>query len=83
MPRRDIWTEAGRRCFTSLVIFDGLASWDCQCVEDLFLTREEAEKSLRQVLADEPGWTDSLGLVRLDFSGPEPVVGELPPRDAP
>jgi hypothetical protein len=64
------------------VIFYGLACWNCQNVEDFFLTCEEAEESLRRVLVDEPSWTDAVGLVRLDFSGPEPVVEELSRRDA-
>jgi hypothetical protein len=59
------------------VIFYGLACWDCQSVEDFFLTREEAEESLRRVLEDEPSWTDAVGLVRLDFSSEEPEVEVL------
>jgi hypothetical protein len=64
------------------VIFYGLACWDCQSVEDFFLTREEAEESLRRVLEDEPSWTDAVGLVRLDFSGSKPVVKEMSRSDA-
>jgi len=69
-------------CLTSWVIFYGLACWDCRSVEDFFLTRSEADDCLRRVLEDEPEWTDVVGLVRLDFSGPEPVVDILAPRNA-
>ena len=69
-------------CFTGCVIFYGLACWDCQSVEDFFLTREGAGDCLRRVLEDEPDWMDTIGLVRLDFSGPEPVVEELHVGDA-
>ncbi len=41
------------------MIFYGLATWQCQSVEEFFLSREEAEACLRQVLADEPGWEPS------------------------
>jgi hypothetical protein len=44
---------------------------------EFFLSREEAEACLRQVLADEPGWEETVGLVRLDFSGSEPQVAIL------
>jgi hypothetical protein len=56
------------------VIFYGLATWQCQSVEEFFLTREAAEECLREVLADEPDWVETIGLVRLDFSGLEPRV---------
>lgn len=60
------------------MIFYGLACWDCcQSVESFFLTREEADHCLRRVLEDEPDWMETIGLVRLDFSGPEPVVEGL------
>jgi hypothetical protein len=52
-------------------------TWQCQSVEEFFLSREEAEACLRQVLADEPGWEETVGLVRLDFSGSEPQVAIL------
>jgi hypothetical protein len=61
------------------VIFYGLATWQTQSVEDFFLTREEAEATLRDVLADGPDWQETVGLVRLDFSGAEPVVERLTP----
>jgi hypothetical protein len=54
-----------------------LATWKCQSVEEFFLTREEAEDCLRRVLEDEPGWTDVVGIVRLDFSSEEPGVEVL------
>ncbi len=56
------------------MIFYGLATWEGQSVEEFFLTREEADECLRRVLVDEPGWVETVGLVRLDFSGVEPVV---------
>jgi hypothetical protein len=56
------------------VIFYGLATWQCQSVEEFFLTREEADECLGQVLQDEPDWQDTIGLVRLDFYGAAPVV---------
>src|SRR6266487_3473286 len=39
--------------------------------EEFFLTREEAEECLRRVLEDEPGWEETVVLVRLDLTGPE------------
>jgi hypothetical protein len=59
------------------VIFYGLATWQGQSVEEFFLTRAEAQECLREVLADEPGWEKSVGLVRLDLSGAEPIVEAL------
>ncbi len=41
---------------------------------DFSLTREEAEECPRRVLVDELGWVETVGLVRLDFSGVEPVI---------
>ncbi len=38
------------------------------------VTLSEADECLRQVLADEPNWIDTVGLVRLDFSGVSPKV---------
>jgi hypothetical protein len=66
--------SATPRCFSACVIFYGLATWDAQRVEDFFLTREEAEECLREVLADEPGWAGRMGIVRLDFGSMEPSI---------
>jgi hypothetical protein len=63
------------------VIFYGLATWECQSVEEFFLTRGEAEQCLREVLADEPEWNGTIGIVRLDFSGAQPVVEILAGSD--
>jgi hypothetical protein len=52
-------------CFTAPVVFYGLVTWQTQSVVDFYLTREEAEATLRDVLHDEPGWDDTVGLVRL------------------
>ena len=38
--------------------FWGLASRIVDEAVELYLTREEAEATLRRVLADEPGWND-------------------------
>ena len=59
------------------MIFYGLATWEGQSVEEFFLTRDEAEACLLRVLADEPAWETTVGLVRLDFSGAQPVVEVL------
>jgi hypothetical protein len=64
------------------LIFYGLATWECQSVEDFFLSREEAEACLERVLRDEPEWRDSVGLVRLDFYGPEPTIERLPDKSS-
>lgn len=61
-------------CFTHDMIFYGLATFECQSVEEFFLTREEAEECLREVLADEPEWAGTVGIVSVDLSGPGPVV---------
>jgi hypothetical protein len=37
----------------------------------------KAEASLREVLVDEPDWQETIGLVRLDLSGAEPLVEPL------
>jgi hypothetical protein len=49
------------------MIFYGLVTWQTASVVDFYLTRAEAEASLRDVLADEPEWQETVGLVRLDF----------------
>lgn len=59
------------------MVFYGLATWKGQSVEEFFLTRAEAEACLCEVLTDEPEWDKAVGLVRLDFSGPQPVVEVL------
>jgi hypothetical protein len=74
---RGVSTEPRPRCFTSYVIFYGLATWERQSVEEFFLTREEAEDCLQSVLEDEPEWAEVVGLVRLDFSSEQPEVEVL------
>jgi hypothetical protein len=59
------------------MVFYGLATWQCQSVEEFFLTREEAEACLRRVLRDEPSWAGAVGLVRLDFSVSQPLIEVL------
>jgi hypothetical protein len=44
--------------------FYGLADYSLQEVVEFYATREEAEKTLRDVLQDEPQWREILGLVR-------------------
>jgi hypothetical protein len=59
------------------VVFYGLVTREVQSVVDFYLTREEAEATLRDVLADEPDWQETVGLVRLDFSCAEPLIKRL------
>jgi hypothetical protein len=56
------------------VILYGLADARLQEAVELFPTREQAEDALAQVLADEPDWTDSLSIIRLDLSGAEATI---------
>jgi hypothetical protein len=55
-----------------LVLFYGLADSrltgsDLGEVVELYVEREQAENDLGEVLADEPGWRDSLRVVTIDL----------------
>jgi hypothetical protein len=52
------------------VTFYGLADYrlnDFGEIIDFYLSREEADAALRDVLADEPEWTGELGVVPIEF----------------
>jgi hypothetical protein len=50
-----------------LIRFYGLADYSLEEVVELFVSRDEAERTLREVLRDEPDWREILGLVRVEF----------------
>ena len=58
----------------SVVTFCGLADQSLQEVVEFFATREEAERTLRQVLRDEPDWREILSLVRVEFGYDEALI---------
>jgi hypothetical protein len=58
---------AHRRCFTSWVIFYGLATWECQSVEEFFLTREEAEDGGLTRLGDRANQQERTGQRQYEF----------------
>jgi hypothetical protein len=47
----------------------GLADHQVQEIVEFYATREAAEETLRQILADEPGWIDILKVVEIDLAG--------------
>jgi hypothetical protein len=49
------------------VRFYGLTDYSVQELVELFPTREQAEETLREVLADEPEWVAILGIETLEF----------------
>lgn len=49
------------------MIFWGLASWEIQEVIEFFLSRNEAETALAEIIRDEPSFADTFGLVAIDF----------------
>ena len=65
------------------VIFYGLADDSLQEVVELFVSREEAERTLRDVLRDEPDWHEILVLVRVEFGYDEARVEEITARPSP
>jgi hypothetical protein len=62
------------------VIFYGLAEYTLQEVVEMFVLREEAERTLREVLRDEPEWREILGLVRVEFGYDEARVEKITRR---
>ena len=48
--------------------FYGLHDLDTEEVVDWFLTEQEAEAALRDVLRDEPGWVGRVEVVEIDFN---------------
>jgi hypothetical protein len=59
------------------VIFYGLVDARLQEAVELVGSREEAERVLEDVLADEPDWLGMLSVVEIDFSGADPLVGPV------
>jgi hypothetical protein len=57
--------------------FYGLADYSVQEVVEFFASREEAEKTLQDVLHDEPQWESILGLVRVELGYDEARVEKL------
>ena len=53
-----------------LMIFWGLADYEMNEIHEVFADREDAEKTLRDCLSDEPEWETILEVVpvELDFS---------------
>jgi len=49
------------------VIFWGLADHRVEEVIDFYATREQAEKTLNEVLEDEPGWAGVLEVVEVEL----------------
>ncbi len=49
------------------VRFYGLADYSVQEVVEFYLTREQAEEALREVLADEPDWAGILEIVEVEI----------------
>jgi hypothetical protein len=62
------------------VIFYGLLDRSLQEVVELFVSRDEAERTLREVLRDEPEWREILGLVRVEFGYDEARVEKITRR---
>jgi hypothetical protein len=55
------------RTYSRRVRFYGLTDYSVQELVELFPTREQAEETLREVLADEPEWVAILGIETLEF----------------
>ena len=49
------------------MVFYGLHLLLCGEATDWFMTREQAETGLAEVLADEPAWIDQIEVVRVEF----------------
>lgn len=49
------------------MVFYGLVDLRLLEIVEFYGTREEAERAVRDVLADEPRWSDYIGLARVDF----------------
>ena len=63
-----------------MTAFYGLADYSLQEVVEFFLTREDAERTLREVLRDEPSWRKILGLVRVEIGYDKALVEPLSAR---
>ena len=59
------------------MVFYGILDDTLKEVVELFVSREEAERTLREVLQDEPDWREILGLVRGEFGYDEARVEAL------
>ena len=53
------------------MLFWGLASRELNEAIELYRTRVEAEQTLADVLADEPGWKGRLCVTPIELAGPE------------
>jgi hypothetical protein len=52
--------------------FYGLADYSMQEIIEFYPSRAEAEQALADVLEDEPGWADIVGIERVELSGGPP-----------
>jgi hypothetical protein len=54
--------------------FYGIADLTLEEVNLWYTSREAAEVGLAKMLRDEPGWVETMRVVRVDFECPEAVV---------
>jgi hypothetical protein len=64
--------------YVEFVVFFGLFDHLTHSVNHFYCSPEDAETDLRRILIDEPGWSGTLTVVRLDFSGPSVTVQAVP-----
>ena len=57
--------------------FYGLADYSIREVIEFYASREVAERTLRDVLRDEPDWKGVVGIVRVEFGWDEARVEAL------
>jgi hypothetical protein len=64
--------------YVEWVVFFGLYDQHTRSVNHFYRSPEDAETDLRRILIDEPDWSGTLSVVRLDFSGPSVTVEPVP-----
>jgi hypothetical protein len=56
------------------MLFWGLVNFEIEEVTDFFLTREEAEAALCEIVADEPAFATVLGIALVNLTARQPSV---------
>lgn len=62
------------------VVFYGLLDHTTRSVNYFYASPEDAQADLRRILIEQPTWSGTMTVVRLDFSGPEVEVQPVPRR---